>query len=114
MKKMKIGGGFVEKPDPYSVIVHAPTAIYELGQEPAVVHAGAMGPDPDVKGAALLVHRDRNPDTEGVTTCVKCGKSKDIVTVINFPSGEGFPLVFCRTCLVNRPVGMPLIIDFKS
>lgn len=113
-KSIRISGGRIEKPDPYSTIVYAPTAVYEANTMPAFVHSGALDPDSSVKGGALLVHKDRNPDTEGVTTCVKCGKGRDIVVVINFPGGDGFPLIFCRDCMHNRPMGRPLIIDFKS
>lgn len=113
-KEISVTGGYVEKPDPYSTIVYAPPAFYNAGEEPAAVHSGALSPGSSMGGGALLVHKNRIPDTEGVITCVKCGKSKDIVIVVNFPGEDGFPLVFCRQCLSNRPMGRPLIIDFKS
>lgn len=113
MKKIEITGGRVENLDPYSVRIFAPTAIYKADEAPAVVHSGAMDPESSITGGALLVHKDRL-NSEGVTTCVKCNKGKDIVIVIGFPAEDGFPLVFCRNCITNRPMGRPLIVDFKS
>lgn len=109
MKNLKVTGGKVINPDPQSVQILAPTA-----QHAAAVHSGALDPNSSETGGAILVHKDRNPDIERVKTCIKCGKGQDIVIVIGFPAEDGHPLMFCRHCVSNRPVGRPLIVDFKS
>lgn len=109
MKKFKTTGGKVIKTDPENVKILVPTA-----KHAAAVHAGALDPDSPETGGAILVHKDRNPDIERVKTCIKCNKGQDIVIIIGFPQEDGHPLMFCRECVSNRPVGRPLMVDFKS
>lgn len=66
---------------------------------------------PVARGAALLVHKERAPEMGN--RCTKHGGPGDIVIVIGFPGGDGEPMQFCRGCL-DRPVGKPLVIQFRA
>lgn len=71
---------------------------------------------PVARGAALLVHKERTPEFDEALhpACTKCrNRNADIVAVIGFPGGDGEPMQFCRTCL-DRPVGHPLVIQFRA
>lgn len=90
---------------------------------------GLAGPDPvsrdgsvtinvptAVGGPALLVHKRRDPEVDENLNlrCTKCrARNADIVVVVGFPQGDGDPIQVCRTC-VDRPVGHPLVIQFRA
>jgi hypothetical protein len=90
------GGGVRMYDDGHSVEINAPPA--------------------NPRGAALLVTPQRTPEFNEKLEplCTKCGLPRGIVIVIEFPQGEGEPLQFCRSCILERPETKPLLVRFRK
>jgi hypothetical protein len=67
-------------------------------------------------GGALIVNKRRTPefDEKAQPICTRCRMPRQIKIVIGFPNGDGDPMQFCESCLVDRPDDQPLVVQFRS